>query len=144
VKTRGVAVNGGMLPTEGYERLMTLRIAFWRVAVARFRERADPFARSGQPRIAGFSSRGGLYRSHQRVERDEVEHPPNVVGERGQTELSPHLLQSPHEECALIHPLLDRAEWVLDRLASPAENAGRLRQTSGHLVQHGFVFQPRH
>jgi hypothetical protein len=42
-----------------------------------------------------------------------------LIGERGQAELSADLLQPSHQECAQVHPLLDRAERGLDRLALP-------------------------
>ena len=63
----------------------------------------------------GFSARRSLHRRHQFVKGDKIEHPPDVVGKRGQAELSSNLLQTSHQECALIHPLFDRAERVLDK-----------------------------
>ena len=44
--------------------------------------------------------------------------------ERGQAELAANLLQPAHQKRALIHPLLDRAKRVFDRLAALVEDVG--------------------
>lgn len=42
----------------------------------------------------------GIYRKG-----DNVEHPPEIVGERRQAELAAKLFQATHQERALVHPL---------------------------------------
>ena len=93
----------------------------------------------GQP--GGTLGRSPLNGRHQLGEPDKIEHPPEVVGKRGQAELSSNLLQTSHQKCTLIHPLFDRAERVLDRLAAPVKNVWTLRQPSRHSVQHRLVLQ---
>ena len=44
--------------------------------------------------------------------------------ERGQAELAANLLQPAHQKSALVHPLLDRAKRVFDRLAALVEEFG--------------------
>jgi hypothetical protein len=44
----------------------------------------------------------------------------------------------------LIHPLLDRPEWVLDRLTALVKDGGMPRDPSLHPVQNGFVLKTRH
>jgi hypothetical protein len=56
----------------------------------------------------------GRHRGHQLGELDDIEHPPEVVGERRQAEFGADLLQAAHQKRALVHPLFDRAERVLD------------------------------
>jgi hypothetical protein len=46
-----------------------------------------------------------------------------------QAELGAHFFQAAHEEGALVHPLLDRAEGMLDGLATPIENLGSHAKT---------------
>src|SRR3954452_748430 len=89
-------------------------------------------------------SLSGRQGSHQLVEPDEIEHPPEIVGERGQAEFGTNLLQSTHQKRALVHPLLDRAERVFDRLATSVENIRALRQSRLHPVQYCFVLKARH
>ena len=87
-----------------------------------------------------FSGRQG---GHQLGEPDEIEDPPEIVGERGQAEFGANLLQATHQKRALVHPLLDRAKRVFDRLATPVENTGALREPRLHPVQDRFVLQAR-
>jgi hypothetical protein len=42
-----------------------------------------------------------------------------------------------------MHPLLDRAERMLHRFATPIEDAGPLRNAGVHPIQHRFILQPR-
>jgi hypothetical protein len=80
------------------------------------------------------SSRQG---GHQLGEPDEIEDPPEIVGECGQAEFGANLLQATHQKRALVHPLLDRAKWVFDRLATPVEDTGALREPRQHeLAEH--------
>jgi hypothetical protein len=53
-----------------------------------------------------------------------------IVGERRQTELGVDVGEALHEECALVHPLLDGAEGMLDGLAPPVNNVGRASSLS--------------
>jgi hypothetical protein len=79
---------------------------------------------------------------HQLGEPDDVEHPPEIVGERGQTQFGADLLQTTHQKCPLVHPLLDRAEWMFDCLTPTVEDTGALCQASLHPVQDRFVLEP--
>src|SRR5271169_5468410 len=44
---------------------------------------------------------------------------------------------------ALIHPLLDAAEGMLNDLAATVENLRPLLQARGHAIEHGLVFEAR-
>jgi hypothetical protein len=70
----------------------------------------------------------GRQRGHQLGEPDEIEDPPEIVGKRGQAEFGANLLQATHQKRALVHPLLDRAKWVFDCLATPVEDTWALRE----------------
>src|SRR3954467_6649926 len=128
VKTRCLAATSVLQVTEDHERhRVTPRIAPMITSVFP-RRRPDPSSQCDQigHRWSGFSARRGLHRRHQFVKGDEVEHPPDIVGKCGQAELTPNLLQSAHQERALVHPLFDRAKWMLHRLTSLIENLGPL------------------
>src|SRR5580692_10354416 len=83
----------------------------------------------------------GHYRRHQRFEPHQIEHPSEIIGERRQTKLSADLLQPAHQECALIHPLLDGPEWMLDRFTADAEDVRALCQAGLHTIQCSLIFQ---
>src|SRR3954447_15018302 len=102
----------------------------WRWCRCTFRKRPDT-------RLSG--RQGG----RQLREPDQIEDPPEIVGKRGQAELGANILQATHQECTLVHPLLDRAKRVLDRLATPVEDSGALREPRLHPVQDRFVRQAR-
>ena len=87
-------------------------------------------------RRGGFST---PRRYHQLGEADDIEHSPEIIGERRQAELAANLLQATHQEGALVHPLFDRAKRMLHRLAALRENLRALRQPSLHPVEHGLV-----
>ena len=89
-------------------------------------------------------SLSGRQRGHQLGEPDEIEDPPEIVGERGQAEFGADLLQATHQKRTLVHPLLDRAERVLDRLAAAVEDIRALRQSGLHPVQYRFVLETRY
>src|SRR6202008_5181018 len=44
----------------------------------------------------------------------------------------------------LVHPLLERAKWVLDRLAALVEDVRTLRDAGLHSVQYGLVLETGH
>ena len=67
-----------------------------------------------------------------------------LVGERGQTELTTNLLQTAHQERALVHPLLDAAERMFHRLTALVEKLRSLRQPGLHPVQYRLVLQAGH
>src|SRR3954463_8329754 len=150
VKTRCSAATSVLRMTKDYERYrVTPRIALIdRVGALSGATRSVQPARSASQRDeirhrwSGFSSRRGLHRRHQFVKYDKVEHPPEIVCERGQAEFTSHLLQSAHQEGALVHPLLDRAKRMFHRLTPLIENLGPLCQPFLHPVQHGLIFQP--
>jgi hypothetical protein len=80
---------------------------------------------------------------HHGIDAEDVDGPPEIVGERSQAELGPDIVEAPHQESALIHPLLDAAEGVLDGLTAPREDVRPGLQAARHPVQHGLVPQPR-
>src|ERR1035437_9898957 len=80
---------------------------------------------------------------HQGLDAEDVERSPQIVDERRQAELGPDVVESLHQKCALVHPLLDAAEGVFDGLTSPGENVWPGLQASGHPVEHRLVFQTR-
>src|SRR3954471_14239334 len=81
------------------------------------------------------------HRRHQISKSNKIENPPEIVCERGQAEFTPHLLQSAHQEGALVHPLLDRVKRMFHYLTPLVENLGPLSQPFLHPVQHGLMFQ---
>ena len=87
--------------------------------------------------------RSGRHGGHQLGEPNNIQHPPQIIGERGQAELTADLFQATHQKRALVHPLLDAAEWMFDRLATPVEDTGALGQAFLHPIQHRFVLQTR-
>src|SRR6516164_961359 len=86
----------------------------------------------------------GGERGDQLWQFDNIEDTPEIVGERGQAELAANLLRPPHQKCALVHPLLDRAERVFDGLAASVEEVGVLGYAGLHSVQYGLVLETRH
>src|SRR3984893_18631834 len=75
--------------------------------------------------------------------RRECERPPQIIDERGQAELGADIVEALHQKGALVHPLLDRAEGMLDHLAPPVENFRSRFQARRHAVEHRLVFQTR-
>src|SRR5580693_2199464 len=55
-----------------------------------------------------------------------------------------NLLQPAHQKRTLVHPLLDRAERVFDRLAAFVEDVGALRYAGLHSVQYSLVLETGH
>src|SRR3984893_4459352 len=53
------------------------------------------------------------------------------------------IVEALHQKGALVHPLLDRAEGMLDHLAPPVENFRSRFQSRHHAVEHRLVFQTR-
>jgi hypothetical protein len=51
----------------------------------------------------------GLYRCHQGRELHDIKNPPQIIGESSQAELATNLFYAAHQECALVHPLFERA-----------------------------------
>jgi hypothetical protein len=64
---------------------------------------------------------------------------PEIISERGQAELGAHVLQPAHQKCALVHPLLDRAKRMLDRLPADGKNAGPGCEPRRHALEHRLV-----
>src|SRR4051812_4796256 len=86
----------------------------------------------------------GRERGDQLWQLHDIEDAPEIVGERGQAELAANLLQPAHQKGTLVHPLLDRAERVFDRLAAFVENVGALRYAGLHSVQYSLVLETGH
>src|SRR5580698_4888250 len=76
-----------------------------------------------------------------RLDAEDVEGAAQIVGERGQAELGAHVGEAAHQEGALIHPLLDAAEGMLNDLATTVENLGPRFEALGHAVERGLVFE---
>jgi len=74
---------------------------------------------------------------------DKGDRPTQVVGDGRQAELGAHVFQPAHQECALAHPLLHRAERVLDALAALVEYPGPRGKSFRHPVRHGLVLVAR-
>src|SRR5207248_7765334 len=83
-------------------------------------------------------------RGNQLWQLHDIEDAPEIVDERGQAELAANLLQPSHQKRTLVHPLLDRAERVFDRLAALVEDVGALRYAGLHSVQYGLVLETGH
>src|SRR6202030_1402508 len=79
-------------------------------------ERAPSRARMS--RTASGGDGGG-----HRLDAEDVEGAAQIVGERRQAELGAHIGEAAHQEGALIHPLLDAAEGMLDDLAATVEKS---------------------
>jgi hypothetical protein len=62
--------------------------------------------------------------SDQRADAEDVEDAAEVIGKRGQAELAADIAEASHQKSALVHPLLDRTERVLDGFAAPVEKLG--------------------
>ena len=73
----------------------------------------------------------------------DVEGPSEIVDERREAELRANMSRPLHQKGALIHPLLDRTEGMLDHLAPPDGNPGPRLQSRRHAVEHSLVLQPR-
>src|ERR1700682_3855925 len=80
---------------------------------------------------------------HHRLDAEDVERPPQIIDERGQTELGADIVEALHKKGALVHPLLDRAEGMLDHLAPPVENFRSRFQSRRHAVEHRLFLQTR-
>src|SRR5258707_2740115 len=78
-----------------------------------------------------------------RSDADDIEDSAEIVDECGEAELAADIVEAPHQEGALVHPLLDRAERVLNGLAAPVEKFGPGPQALGHPIQHRLVLQAR-
>ncbi|WP_245639127.1 hypothetical protein [Rubellimicrobium mesophilum] len=74
---------------------------------------------------------------------DQADGASDVVSERRQAELATDVVQPAHQEGALMHPLLDRAEGVLHRDPSLIEDLGTGGEPCGHAVEHGLILQAR-
>src|SRR5947209_15459955 len=83
-------------------------------------------------------------RGNQLWQLHDIEDTPEIVDERGEAELGANLLQSSHQKRALVHPLLDRAERVFDRLAALVEDVRALRYADLHSIQYGLVLETGH
>ena len=80
---------------------------------------------------------------HHLVHAENVERSPQIVDERCQAEVGAHFFQAAHQERALIHPLLDAAERMFDRLATAVENFWPRLQAGRHAVERVLVLETR-
>ena len=83
----------------------------------------------------------GGYRGRHGLDAEDVERAAQIIGERGQAELGAHVGEAAHQEGALIHPLLDAAERVLDDLAAAVENRRPRFEALGHAIENVLVFE---
>jgi hypothetical protein len=88
-------------------------------------------------KIAALSEKRGRYG----LDAEDVERAAQIIGERGQAELGAHVGEAAHQEGALIHPLLDAAERVLDDLAAAVENRRPRFEALGHAIENVLVFE---
>ena len=58
---------------------------------------------------------------HHGLDAKDVEGPSQIIDERREAELSPDIVEALHQKGALVHPLLDAAEGMLDELATPVD-----------------------
>jgi hypothetical protein len=77
---------------------------------------------------------------HHGIDAEDVDGPPEIVDKCREAELSPDIVEAPHQESALIHLLLDRAKGVLEDLAAAVENVGPRRQALRHAIERVLVF----
>src|SRR3982751_5048160 len=71
-------------------------------------------ASAGASWFPGFDGRSSLLscsegRGH-RSDADDIEGSAEIIGKRSEAELAADIVETAHEEGALVHPLLDRAE----------------------------------
>ena len=85
-------------------------------------------------------SHSGAHRLYQRLDTDDGNGAPEIIGKRRQAELAAHVGQALHEEGSLVHPLLDRAERMFDRFTPCVENARSGGEPMRHAVEHRFAF----
>jgi hypothetical protein len=88
--------------------------------------RGRPNARISSNERTTTSSRGGGHG----LDAEDVKGTAQIVGERRQAELGAHVGEAAHQERALMHPLLDAAERMLNDLAPTVENLLRGRARS--------------
>jgi hypothetical protein len=59
---------------------------------------------------------------HYDVDAEDVDGAPQIIGERGEAKCGADIVEAPHQEGALVHPLLERHEGMFDRLTAPHES----------------------
>jgi len=91
-------------------------------------------------------NRGGAWRSrsvcdclHQRLDPEDIEHPPYIVGEHLKAHLGFDLFQGPGQEVSASHPCLERSEGVLNGLSADGHGLWHAVDPGLHPVEHGFV-----
>src|SRR3978361_767419 len=82
----------------------------------------------------------GACRSHQGGDPEDGDGSPEVIGKRGQAKFAADLFKPLHQESALVHPLLDRAERMLDGFAPQIENAGAVGEAPRYAIEPRFAF----
>ena len=66
----------------------------------------------------------------------------DVVGQSGQAELTPNILDPAHQKPAVAHPVLDRAEGVLGGLPAVVQHSRPAGEALCHAVQHRLIRVP--
>jgi hypothetical protein len=87
---------------------------------------------------------GRLSRGHggqQFADAKNIERPSQIIDEGGQTELGADFFEAAHEEGALVHPLFDGAEGVLNDFAAAIENVWPGRHALGHAIERVLVVE---
>src|ERR1700730_4482203 len=87
---------------------------------------------------------GRLSRGHdgqQFADAKNIERPPQIIDEGGQTELGADFFEAAHKKGALVHPLFDGAEGVLNDLAAAIENVWSGRHALGHAIERVLVLE---
>ena len=66
----------------------------------------------------------------------------DVAGQSGQAELTPNVLEPAHQKPTVAHPVLDRAEGVLDGLPAAVQHSGPAGEARCPAVQHRLIHVP--
>ena len=93
------------------------------------------------PRNIAHTSR--LDRHQERLNADDIHYAREVVREHVQRHLGRHLWQRLHQKVRRSHPHLQRAEWVLDRLAACSHRIRIFVEPRLHGFDNAFVLPPR-
>jgi hypothetical protein len=106
-----------------YELALVVLPAFWRKSTI----------------FAGYAHLSGPDSGDQARNADKGDGSSNVIGERRQTEFTSNVLQPPHQESALAHPLFDRAARMLNAVASLVEHFGSGCKARCHPIKNRLV-----
>jgi hypothetical protein len=98
----------------------------------------------GLPEASENAGAGRLSRGHdgqQFADAKNIERPPQIIDEGGQTKLGADFFEAAHKESALVHLLLDGAEGVLNDFAAAIAKVWPGRHPLGHAIERVLVFE---